>query len=684
MQTETTERPTMKMLPGDEVRQIMWRFADRYDIQMAVAGARSVARGIVAQLVAGGQRKTHDWTAEKQGAFEAFDASGITASTLKQEYGGLFDGPKNLASSLLSYELSWVDNGAATSALVNGLAMGPIAELGTDEQKAYYMTRCAPGNETGKTWRGSFALTEPLPYVGVDTGVLCGRVSVAEWKEGEEPKLRVEKRGRFITNIAIADYVTVAVNSGDDRIKGSCMVIVEATDPGKFDRGAQTLKCVHQLSNTGDPVIDVTVPASRIVGGYTIKDGQIVPNLAHSEIIAQVFSKTRVGVGVMGAGSLMSAIEPVIRYQRTRFRGAAGVDETSPRYQQGLQMKEDVTERLADVWATAEAASSLGFDISRRFDALELIQDEAKAKLGKGREMLKNMKAPMAAAAALLAEGKDPLADPDVTVRYVYLQALCNILCPSCKLWNTGHGANVMREAVTLMGGYGITEDCPGFLFYKWTDMQLDATYEGPEAVQRRQISETMANPVFLAQLEAWEKELADSSEHSSDVKSAEGDSNGANALAAALRLWAWTRAFAAGAKDPAGKKLGSSQRHGVVFPLADALAGLMAATSLWQDIRFLALNGVEHPVVGPELPSYLNTFNDLLGTVVADVAGEAAKVCAGVVYGFDAATAEDKAAFASLRAALDESLAGTRLAKDRAAKCLTTVMIPEALDYPM
>ena len=184
-----------------------------------------------------------------------------------------------------------------------------------------------------------------------------------------------------------------------------------------------------------------------------------------------------------------------------------------------------------------------------------------------------------------------------------------------------------------------------------------------------------MANPVFLAQLEAWEKELA------ACPKAAE---NGANALATALRLWAWTRAFAAGAKDPAGKKLGSSQRHGVVFPLADALAGLMAAMSFWQDIKFLALNGAEHPVVGPELPSYLNTFNDLLGTVVADVAGEAAKVCAGVVYGFDAATAEDKAAFASLRNVLDESLAGTRLAKDRAAKCLTTVMIPEALDYPM
>ena len=57
-----------------------------------------------------------------------------------------------------------------------------------------------------------------------------------------------------------------------------------------------------------------------------------------------------------------------------------------------------------------------------------------------------------------------------------------------------------------------------------------------------------------------------------------------------------------------------------------------------------------------------------------------AALVCACI----GAATAEDKAEFAALRTAVDESLAGTRLANDRAAKCLTTVMIPEALDYPM
>jgi len=75
--------------------------------------------------------------------------------------------------------------------------------------------------------RGSFALTEPLPYVGVDTGILSGRMRVAEWKPGEEPMLQVDKRGRFITNIACANFVTAAVDSGDERIQGSCVVILK-------------------------------------------------------------------------------------------------------------------------------------------------------------------------------------------------------------------------------------------------------------------------------------------------------------------------------------------------------------------------------------------------------------------------------------------------------------------------
>jgi alkylation response protein AidB-like acyl-CoA dehydrogenase len=74
----------------------------------------------------------------------------------------------------------------------------------------------------------------------------------------------------------------------------------------------------------------------------------------------------------------------------------------------------------------------------------------------------------------------------DLLLRFVALDSLADVLCPAAKLWNTGCGGQMMREAVSLMGGYGITEDCPGFLGNKWMDAQLEATYEGSEAVQRR------------------------------------------------------------------------------------------------------------------------------------------------------------------------------------------------------
>ena len=685
---------TMKMLPGDEIRQIMWRYADRFDIQMAVMGSRSVARGLVARLVANGERNTHEWTEGKNELYQAFDESGITAAGLDMEFGGIIEGPRNLALALLAFELAWVDGGAATTSLINNLALGPIVEKGTPEQREKYMRAClpvAPG-ENRKIWRGAFALTEPLPYVGVDTGVLSGRVTVESWEDGKEPMLRVEKRGRFLTNMAVANFVTAAVDTVDPRIKSSCMVILEDTDEGVFDRGSPTLKMVHQLSNTNDPIFNLKVPASRIVGGYTIKDGVIVPNLSHSEIIEAVFARTRVTVGLMTAAKLLSAIEPVIRYQRGRFRGAAGIEAGSPRYELGLQMKEDALQRLADVWATGEAASALGFEATRLFDQFASVEHEAQRILKEqgvsGRAILKALRKPQADAVELLGLLKLPEATrdnariealkADPLVQYVWQSALGNMLCPACKLWDTGYGANMLREAVSMMGGYGITEDCPGFLFQKWTDSQLEATYEGPEVVQRRQISVTMNNEVFLAQIDTWIAEL--------NALAAVKPETGAAAISAGFELWRWMRAHIQTAKDANGRPLSQNTRHGVLFPMADAISWLLAARSLLADVQELEAKGPAHPVVGPEIEGYVNTFTDLSHMQAAHAAGEVGRVCADLFYGYVASTdqaGEARAAFQKLHAAVDESLVGSRLAKDRVAKALSTVMIPEALDYP-
>ena len=118
------ETKTMLTLPGDAVRQIQWRFADRFDLQMLVQSARGVARGTVARLVAAGERNTHEWTAAKSEMMDAFDRAGITAAFMEPEEGGFIAGPKNLALSLAAFELAWVDGGAATASLAGFLGPG--------------------------------------------------------------------------------------------------------------------------------------------------------------------------------------------------------------------------------------------------------------------------------------------------------------------------------------------------------------------------------------------------------------------------------------------------------------------------------------------------------------------------------------------------------------------------------
>ena len=729
------ETKTMLTLPGDAVRQIQWRFADRFDLQMLVQSARTVARGTVARLVAAGERNTHEWTPAKNAMLEAFDRSGITAAFMEPEEGGFIAGPKNLALSLAAFELAWVDGGAATASLASFLALAPIHERGTQEQVTRYKTLAAPpqAGEDRKPWRGAFALTEPIPYVGVDTGMLSGRISIAEWKPGEEPMLQVDKRGRFITNIAFANFVTAAVMSEDPRIKGSCVVIMEDGDEGTFDRGTPTRKLVHQLSSTGDPIFTMKVPANRIVGGYTIKDGVIVPNYNHGEIIEAVFRRTRVPVGLMTAAKLLSAVEPVIRYQRERFRGAEGSRPGSVRYEQGIQQREDALHRLVDVWATGEAATSLGFAAARLFDDLDPLEKHKTALLKEqgiqgGRSEMKALKESEQRAILLLSlKPDDPRRaelEADPLVQFVLMDAEANVICPATKLWNTGHGANMMREAVSLMGGYGITEDCPGFLANKWMDAQLEATYEGPEAVQRRQLTVTMTSELFLAEFRAWTVAMR--------RIASDRPGTGACTLASAMTLWLWTMNYLQHSTDPEGNKLYHGQRQGVTFALADALCWLLASRAQILDVLELEDRGGNDAVASEGLAGTVQFLSDLCHTQAAQAAGEVSRICGELVFGYNRHPAWDEeehkscflaseleeyeetmpgitamavdvlgadgthplkagpcagcigsAEFLRLQSKLTTCLSGCRLAKDRAADTVSKVMIPEALDYP-
>jgi len=736
MATVSSVQPeTLRTLPSDAARQIQWGFADRYDLQLLVQSTRAIARGPVARLVASGGRNSHEWTPEKALLLEAFDGAGITAVFVEPEEGGLFGGPKNLALALVAFELAWVDGGAATASLAGCLALAPIHERGTPEQQRRYMKLAAPGQpgEDRKPWRGAFCLTEPIPYVGVDTGMLNGKVRIVEWKPGQEPVLQVEKRGRFITNIGFANFITAAVDSDDERIKGSCIVILEEGDSGVFDRGTPTKKMVHQLSSTGDPIFNLRIPASRIVGGYEVKEGVIIPRYNHSEVIEAVFRRTRVTVGVMTAAKLLSSVEPIIRYQRTRFRGAETATPGSVRFELGLQAREDALHRLVDVWATGEASASLAFAAARVFDELDPLEKEmeklyAERGVTGGKAKMKLLREASDQAVKLIElparDARKVALHSDLLVRFAALDSLADVLCPAAKLWNTGWGAQMMREAVSLMGGYGITEDCPGFLGNKWMDAQLEATYEGPEAVQRRQLSVTMTNPVFLAQFRGWIGEMRGIA--------AEYPGTGGCALATAMTMWYWTLHHLQRSKDADGSKLYQSARQGVTFPLADALCWLVAARSQILDVLRLRQQGAADASLAEGLAGLVKFMTDLCHVQSSRASGEVDRICTELVFGYNRHPSWDEAGarscwhqdeldeieglipgfnayafdvvqsdgshpqkagpcvkcdeaqpFFMLRTKLALCHTGSRLAKDRAAEAISKIMIPEALDYP-
>jgi alkylation response protein AidB-like acyl-CoA dehydrogenase len=726
-------------LPGDEARRIMWRFAGRADVHRLVGAARDVARGPVARLVAAGGRDTQEWTAEKRALLEHYDRAGITAAYSDPADGGSIEGPKNLALALVAFELAWVDAGSAISNLAHHLALAPIRERGTAAQQREYLSSVAAAGRPVR--RGAFALTEPVPYAGVEAGMLGGKVRVASWGDGE-PTLRVEKRGRFITNMAFADFVVAAVESADERIKGTCLVIIEQGDPGVFDRGTPTRKLVQQLSSTRDPSFSVEVPASRIVGGYTVEGGVVVPAYNHNEVLEAVFRRTRVTVALMTSAKLLSAVEPVLRYQRTRFRGGESVTAGTPRYELGLQLREDALQRLIDVWAAGEASASLGFAAARALDDLDPLEHRAREifggrPMGGGSAAAKALRRLRRDAIKWLRESMKPdgmrndevfqaLSSNDL-VAFVIADSVASVMCPAAKLWNTGHGAAMMREALTLMGGYGITEDCPGFLGHKWMDAQLESLYEGPEAVQRRQLSVTMTNEVFLAQYQVWVSEMRH--------VAAKRPGTGACALASAMELWAWTLQHLQHATDPAGNKLYQRSRQGVTFALADALCWLLASRSQILDVLELEAEGPSHPALAGNVDATIAFLSDLAHVQAAQTAGEVGRIAAELVNGYNRHPAWDvrgcsgcygegdlaaleqlipgiestagsygdiialdgshavKAGpcvrfsglddFLRLRGRLDGCLTGSRLAKDRAAAALIRMTIPDRLDYP-
>ena len=130
----------------------------------------------------------------------------------------------------------------------------------------------------------------------------------------------------------------------------------------------------------------------------------------------------------MTSAKLLSAVEPVIRYGRGRFRGGSIATPGSPRYELGLQLKQDVVHRLVDIWATGEASASLGFEAARVFDQLDPLEtaegrrSSRRAASPADRPCMKAMR-PVQKDAIEYLHGKRPELRDDALVQYALLDS---------------------------------------------------------------------------------------------------------------------------------------------------------------------------------------------------------------------------------------------------------------------
>ena len=225
---------------------------------------------------------------------------GFMSFLIPKEYGG--KAFSSLAISTILTKISPVNATVGTFVVIpNSLGAAElIKHYGTQEQKDSYLPKLAAGE-----YVPCFGLTEPT--AGSDAASIKAEGEV--FKDGDEVKIRLNFRKRYITLAPVANLVTLACKLHDpDKLLGkgedlgiTCVLIHKDT-PG-FESGDHHVPIGEPFYN--GPLVgkDVIVPASNIIGGAE-KAGQgwrmLMEQLAGGRAIS-------LPAGAIGAAKLVSA-----------------------------------------------------------------------------------------------------------------------------------------------------------------------------------------------------------------------------------------------------------------------------------------------------------------------------------------------------------------------------------------
>jgi alkylation response protein AidB-like acyl-CoA dehydrogenase len=259
-------------------------------------------------------------TAKRMGELQLF---GIT---VPEKYGG--PGADAVTFGLVGEELAWGD---ASHSVIWGatasLAVSPILNWGTEEQKHAYLPRFASGDLIG-----CYALTEP------EAGSDAGSLKTTAVRDGDE--YVVDGNKVFISNGAVAG-VCILFARTDPRstdAKGVSAFIVDTKSKG-FEVGKNEAKLGLNASYTNQLFFDgLRVPAENILGAEG--DG------------------FKVAMSTLDTGRIMAAAGSV-GIARATFEDSVAYAKERSQFGRPIATNQAIQWKLADMDVTIDAARNL-------------------------------------------------------------------------------------------------------------------------------------------------------------------------------------------------------------------------------------------------------------------------------------------------------------------------------------
>ncbi|MDQ1240032.1 MAG: acyl-CoA dehydrogenase [Thermodesulfobacteriota bacterium] len=238
--------------------------------------------------------------------------------------------------------------GVAAGLMSHGIALPPILALGNQEQKQRFIPPVLRGEKIA-----ALGITEP------GGGSDVASINTRAVRDGDYYVINGSKT--MITSGCRADFVTMAVRTGEPGHKGVSLIVVETKSPG-FSISKKLRKMGWWASDTAEMALnDVRVPAENLLG----EEGSGFYGIMHN------FQKERLYLALMANTTAELALEHSIDYARRR--------EAFGRPIIGFQV---TRHKLVDMAVLVEVSKEFTYRIASRIQAGEnMVKEISMAKI---------------------------------------------------------------------------------------------------------------------------------------------------------------------------------------------------------------------------------------------------------------------------------------------------------------